>query len=668
MQPSTQVMRYRFADLTLDVGLRRVARAGVPLHLGKLTYEMLVALIEAAPTVVTQDQLVTRVWGGRITTPETVAQRAKMLRLALEDDTAHPRYLEVMRGQGYRLIPPVEREVEAEAQAVGELAVASLPVSPGATPSHRRRAWLATGALLVAAGIGAAVWYARDRDDAYLATAPAPAAAAVKSIAVLPFADMSEDKNQQYIADGIAEEILDRLAKNRGGLRVIGRTSSFSFRDRPTRVPEIATTLNASHVLEGSVRRSGDRIRITVQLLEGAGATHLWSEIYDRKLGELFSVQDEIASAVAAALQVALAESPPGNRALVSVESQEEFLRAKFFYERRAPGDFERSVKYLESAVARDPHFARAWELLSGAYSQMWWEGGLDAAIWIPRQGEAARRAVEADPELVEARIRLGQYYADLSDKRKAIEQFKEAEKRDPSNLGLAFLSRAVNDWDPPDLEQRILDERKSVQMDPLSPLLRNNLALLLFAGGYLDEALAEFTRARELNPEPAWDKNLEVGRIFVAQKRYEQARATFLQLPAEGRDYGIALLYHAPGERLIADAALSRLKATASDLLQGPQDFMHGIWLAEAFTLRGRNEEAFAELLRARDGLRRDQSILVRVYFFQHEMRDAPFLKPLHSDARWTKLLAMPKGDSAQEIIENLWPKAVAHALRQAP
>ena len=429
MQPSTQVMRYRFADLTLDVGLRRVARAGMPLHLGKLTYEMLVALVEAAPTVVTQDQLVTRVWSGRITTPETVAQRAKMLRLALDDDTAHPRYLEVMRGQGYRLIPPVEREVEAEAQAVGELAVASLPVSQGVAPTHRRRAWLATGALLVAAGIGAAVWYARERDDAYLATAPAPAATAVKSIAVLPFADMSEDKNQQYIADGIAEEILDRLAKNRGGLRVIGRTSSFSFRNRPTRVPEIATTLNASHVLEGSVRRSGDRIRITVQLLEGAGATHLWSEIYDRKLGELFSVQDEIASAVAAALQVALAESSPGNRTLVSMESQEEFLRAKFFYERRAPGDFERTVKYLESAVARDPHFARAWELLSGAYSQMWWEGGLDAAIWIPRQGEAARRAVEADPELVEARIRLGQYYADLSDKRKAIEQFKEADE-----------------------------------------------------------------------------------------------------------------------------------------------------------------------------------------------------------------------------------------------
>ena len=346
------------------------------------------------------------------------------------------------------------------------------------------------------------VWYAREREDVYLAAAPAPAAAAFKSIAVLPFADMSEDKNQQYIADGIAEEILDRLAKNRGGLRVIGRTSSFSFRNRPTRVPEIATTLKVSHVLEGSVRRSGDRIRITVQLLEGAGATHLWSETYDRKLGELFSVQDEIASAVAAALQVALAESSPGNRALVSVESQEEFLRAKFFYERWAPGDLQRTIKYLESAVTRDAHFARAWELLSGAYSQMWWEEGLDTAIWMPRQGEAARKAVEADPDLVQARVRLGQYYAELSDKRKAIEQFREAAKRDPGNLWLAFISHAVDDWDPPDLEQRILHERKSVQMDPLSPILRDNLALLLFAGGYLDEALAEFRQARELNPD----------------------------------------------------------------------------------------------------------------------------------------------------------------------
>jgi len=665
VQLSNQSIRYRFADLTLDVGQRHVTRSGEVLHLGKLTYELLVALVEEAPNVVTQDHIVERVWGGRITAPDTVAQRVKLLRVALADHPSHPRYIEVVRGQGYRLIPPVEPEVEA-VPAIGESAADLVPSPQEARPLRRPRIWLATTAILVAAVIGAIVWAARHQGSPSAPVAQAPATATVKSIAVLPFADMSEAHDQQYIADGIAEEILDRLANNPGLLRVIGRTSSFSYRDRQAQIPEIASTLNVTHILEGSVRRSRDRIRITAQLVDGASAAHVWSETYDRELGELFGVQDEIASKVAAALQVALGDASPRNRRPVSATSQEEFLRAKFFYERRAPGDFERSITYLESAVARDPHFARAWALLSGAYSQMWWEEELDPKTWIARQGEAARKAVEADPQLFDARMRLGQYYMDVSRRKDAIEQYKEAVKHDPDDPELAVFTRGVVQWRHLDLESETRVRRKSVQDDPLSSMRRYNLALVLFAAGHTDEALAEFRRAHELNPEPPWDKELEVGRIFVAQRRYSEAQASFLRLPTEARDYGLALLYHAPGQRFVADAALSRLKTRSGEFTDGPGDYMHGIWLAEAEAIRGRNDESFITLFRARDTLPRDQSILVRIWFFQHELRHAPFLKPLHGDERWAELVAMPAGDSAQEIIENLWPGTRTASVRE--
>lgn len=675
VQTSSQATRFRFADLTLDVGQRRVARDGQTLHFGKLTYEMLVTLVEAAPNVVAHDRLAERVWGGRVATPETVAQRVKLLRLALDDDPSHPRYVEVVRGQGYRLIPPVEQDSETVAPAVSEPRIDQPSARPAASepaamperapsaarPSRRPQRWLTAGVLLAATGIGAFVWFARDQKVASPPVSrPSSATAMVKSIAVLPFADMSEGKNQQYIADGIAEEILDRLAQNEGLLRVIARTSSFYFRDRPAQIPEIASKLNVSHVLEGSVRRSGDRIRISVQLVEGAGATHVWSETYDHELGELFGVQDEIASAVAAALQVALADGSRGDAKSVSAESQEDFLQAKFFYERRAPGDIERSVRYLEAAVARDPQFAKAWAALSGSYSLMWWEGGHDPAIWRARQGEAARKAVEADPQLLEARLRLGRYYWDVSDRTRGFEQHREAAKLDPDDPWLATIARGTVPWQDFDLEQDIRSLRDELQDDPLSPMKRFNLGLVLLRQGHLDEALSEFQRGLELNPDAGWDKELEAARVLVAQKRYGDAQVAFLRLPAEARDYGLALLHHAPGQTDQADAALSRLRARPMD------DYMHGIRVAEALTIRGMNDEAFAALWRSRDTLPRDESILTRLWTFQRELRLAPFLKPLQGDARWNALMARPEGNNASEIIRSIWPSAQSASVKK--
>ena len=179
---------------------------------------------------------------------------------------------------------------------------------------------------------------------------PASSAAA-GSIAVLPFLDMSAEKDQSFFSDGITEEILNRLSQSEN-LRVIARTSSFSFKDETLDVPQIGERLNVAYVLEGSVRKSADRVRITAQLIDVSTNAHVWSETYDRGVDDLFAIQDEIASSVATALQVTLARGRPRGRMPENIDAYERFLHGQFFYNRRAPGDIDRSVRYYKEAVA----------------------------------------------------------------------------------------------------------------------------------------------------------------------------------------------------------------------------------------------------------------------------------------------------------------------------
>ena len=221
---------------------------------------------------------------------------------------------------------------------------------------------------------------------------------------------MSAGHDQAYLSDGISEEILNRLTKA-GGLRVIARTSSFSFRDRPLDITEIGKRLGVSHVLEGSLRRAGDEIRITAQLISVSDNAHVWSETYTRTLDDLFVVQDEIAVAVADALRVRLAAGAPGTVTAVSPKAHESYLKGQYFFRRRAPGDVELARRYYEEAVAIDPGYARAWAALAGVYSFLAWPTDKPDEAFLKLEGEAARKAVALDPKLALAHIRMAAYY-----------------------------------------------------------------------------------------------------------------------------------------------------------------------------------------------------------------------------------------------------------------
>jgi transcriptional activator of cad operon len=315
MQPAptsdnaTAPPRIRIADLEVDIGKAEVTRGGEKIALPKLSFDLLCALINAAPAIVTNDELLAQVWPGLMVSPESVAQRVKLLRSAIGDDSQQPRYILGVRGRGYRLLPVVERLTDSKIPTTD----AAIPPidTPGAIPGrptlqtptgkwpNRRLVGIATAVVIglgVAGALGFHYWTASRG-------VPAPPVAITdKSIAVLPFTDMSEKKDQEYFADGMAEEIIDLLVKI-PGLKVVSRTSTFRFKDKTEDLRSIGTQLGVAYILEGSVRQSGGRLRVTAQLIDSRNGAHLFSQSYDRNLSDVLKMQDEIAIALAQALQ-----------------------------------------------------------------------------------------------------------------------------------------------------------------------------------------------------------------------------------------------------------------------------------------------------------------------------------------------------------------------------
>jgi TolB-like protein/DNA-binding winged helix-turn-helix (wHTH) protein/Tfp pilus assembly protein PilF len=618
---------FQLGELTVDPRSGEARGPGGREKLDPKVMDVLIVLAQHAGQVVLREDLLAQLWPNVVVTDEVLSRCIYELRRQLSLAGGSERYkelIETIPKRGYRLI--------------GDVIPAPDPpsTSPPVRPKWRFPTLIAAAAavalLLIVFG-----WRATDTPAE---THARPAASAVNSIAVLPFVDMSEGHDQGYFSDGIAEEILNRLAQS-GELRVIARTSSFSLRDRSLDVAEIARKLNVTHVLEGSVRKAGDRIRITAQLISASDSSHLWSDTFDRGLDDVFSVQDEIATSVATALQITLGGGTPKGRMPASVEAYESFLKGEFFYYRRGPGDVDRSVTYFKEAISIDPRYARAWAALAGAYSHQAWDGvHLDKALQR-LQGEAALRAIELDPRLAVAHSRLAQFYSETSDGKKAEEHDRIALALDPDEP--MVLAGGVS-FDEGDIDEAIAIQRRIVARDPLNPVARQLLAVVLLADGRFDEAMSEYRSVLELNPDAGLDVEIELVRIRVLQGRDAEAYTAVSRMP-EGkyRDHGLALLYRAPDHGAEADAALARLirrqSEPAGSIVGGVMD---DIRLAEVQTFRGMTEEAFATLARKKDALEHgpDSERPVASYF-QNEARVSPFLKALHSDPRWAAFIS---------------------------
>ena len=478
---TTGISGYRFDDITVDIERRRVTRGGTALQLGKLTYEMLVALAEAAPGIIAHEELEKRLWRGRFVNPGNVRMRAKLLRQALSDNVDQPYYLEVVRGQGYRLIPDVER-------LTGGVS------SKGWKLSSRMVAAVAGVSLTIFIGILLSFTGARD-------------ATAVKvlpnSVAVLPFENLSPDSDDAYFAVGIHEQVLTQLA-NIAGLNVISMTSIDRYADGQTELHDIARQLNVETILEGSVRYADDRVRISVRLIEPESGLHLWSEAYERDFAEIFAIQADIAMNIANALEAEFSlveqarfESMPTD----SVAAYALYLKA---LGTRRGGNSTLSdiaVRDLDAAIALDPEFALAYALRASRYAR-----DLVSGLEVPI-AEYERLAIASAEQALALDPTIGLAYSALAEIDDVNWRWAEARRRSelayhlsPNDATVVSqylrFTRSSGEYD-----RSIRENERWVRLDPTSSDFFRQLAVTNRYARNFDAAVTAAERAIEIDP-----------------------------------------------------------------------------------------------------------------------------------------------------------------------
>jgi TolB-like protein/DNA-binding winged helix-turn-helix (wHTH) protein len=362
-------MIYRFADLQFDTGRRLLTRDGQSIDLTKLSFDVLKVLVEAAPNLVSHDELIDRVWGtDRVITPENLTQRIKLLRESIGDDAGKPSYIEGVRGQGFRLIPEVNTESRTSVSIF--------------TP--RKINWMAYLAATAAVALAAFIFTERllesERPISELKPGDLPEINLSQgpSIAVLPFVNMSSDPEGNYIGDGISEDVIHTLVQQTN-LPIVARTSSFQFRDQNLDGREIGTRLNATHLLEGSVRKSGKEVRVTAQLIDVPTGVHLWSEQFDVPVEELFTIQTEIATGIVGKikaqlqvqgedrLQELIDSASIHSRGSASPAAYDAYLQGLRYKSKGLPDDIRQALEHFEQAATLSPEFLPAWRELMTA-------------------------------------------------------------------------------------------------------------------------------------------------------------------------------------------------------------------------------------------------------------------------------------------------------------
>ncbi len=642
--------RFRVGDLEVDVGKAEVTRGDEKIALPKLSFDMLCALINAAPAIVTNDELLSQVWPGLQVSPESVSQCVKRLRSAIGDDSQQPRYILGVRGRGYRLIPVPERLTESRPPTTSDavnlsIDTPSLTMADGPTsqfPKLKRskhwRALLILGIAAVTGLVGLAIRAVVVRTHGLpssttnvpVTVAPSLAGAtpipvSKYSIAVLPFVDMSEKKDQEYFADGLSEELIDMLTQV-PELRVPARTSSFYFKGKQTTIADIAKVLGVAYVLEGSVRKSGNTLRITAQLIRVDNGYHMWSTSFDRQLGDIFQIQDDISNAVVSALKVSLG----GSASISSDETSNAtaydlFLRADSAYRlSNKSEDYQRIVEELQEAIRIDPSFARAWALLSRTLSTM-----AGYSFTEPTQGfedarHAALKALELNPNEIAGHLALAKilYLHDWNWERANGETQKALaiKPNDPANLGMAGVLASILGH----ADEALQYAKMASDIDPLNFGNLDILGEYFMNAGYFKEAQEAFRRAQSLNPSYL-SAHWSLGEALLLDGKTAEALAEFER---EGDDdfrvAGRALAYYALGRTADALEALRHLESLVE---QSRHDFF---FVAQIYAFRGERDQAFAWLTRAYE--QRETTC--------GSVKLDPLLKSLRSDPRYKAFL----------------------------
>jgi TolB-like protein len=460
--------RYRLRDLVVDVGAAVVKRGEETLALSPLTFDLLVALVRRAPQAVRRQELLETVWPHEFVNEDTLWQRVRLLREALGDVAEEPRYLASVRGWGYKIVPNVERLEN--------------PAAP------------------------------------------------IRALAVLPLANLSGDPQQEYFADGMTETLISQLAKIRA-LKVISRTSVMHYKHAERRLPQIARELGVDAVVEGTALAAGGRVRVSVQLIRAATDEHLWAEIYDRELEDVFALHADLARCIAGEIRALITPEERERLAThrrVNPAAHESELRARYFLAKFTPSDLDRGIAYFEQAIGQDPLFAEAQSGL--ALACMHRAVPLGAELTVERQREllgkgktAAKQALAIDSALPEAHAALGMILLfhdwDWQGAEKALECALELD----NNSGLAHLCRAALAATTLDGTRALREMCRAIELDPLNLYVRAEAG----EGCYWirDYAQAAEYATQTLDLDPLFPRaHFVLGRVREAEGRIADA------------------------------------------------------------------------------------------------------------------------------------------------
>lgn len=481
--------KLRFRDYELDPNGFELCRAGHRLRLERKPMELLILLVENQGHLVKREEIIEKIWGKDLffDAENGINNAIRKIRSALNDNAEHPLFVETSLGKGYRFIAPVERVLEPAGSPTSEQSV----IPRELTGFRWRRAWVPALGVTALIAVAFAFNIAGIRRRIF-----PPAVPRIRSLAVLPLENLSGDANQEYFADGMTDALITDLAQS-SSLRVISRTSAMHYKGSRQPLPDIARELNVDAVLEGSVIRSGNRVRITAQLLDAHSDRHLWAKVYDRDIREIMSLQQDVADSIVHEIQAEL--TPQENLRLsgkrqVDPEAYDDYLRGLYFWNKFNEAGMRRAVEYFEQSVGKDPSYAQGYAGLANAYHELALYAG--PKDFMPKSKEASQKAVQLDDSLADAHASLG-------------------------------YVKWVYDWDWPGAENEF---RRAIQLKPGNAICHGMYARYLNTMGRFEEAFREHQIARELDPTALVLIN-DMAAHFLVLRQYDKAIAEYRML-----------------------------------------------------------------------------------------------------------------------------------------
>ncbi|HTF26078.1 MAG TPA: winged helix-turn-helix domain-containing protein [Candidatus Limnocylindria bacterium] len=551
LAPATRVLRFDTFELDLRAGELR--KRGVKLRLQGQPLQLLAILLQGAGNLVTREELRSQLWPADtfVDFDHSLHNAIGRIRETLGDSAETPRYIETLPRRGYRFIAPVE---QVQAPRISEANDNKTREALAVAPQSKTRAATLALTLLVLAASGSAFWLVR------AVSRPTGAAPRLRSIAVLPLENLSGDPSQEYFADGMTEQLITDLAKV-GFLRVISRTSVMRYKGTKKGLPEIAKELNVDGIVEGSVMRSGNRVRITAQLLHAPTDKHLWAEAYERDLGDVIRLQNEVAQAIA---QQVRAQLTPQQQArlrsarLVNPEAYEAYLRGRYYLSNQftMAEPLNMAKSYFEESIRKDPGFALAYSGLADSYVYLAFIRQLSPEDAYGPAKEALRKALELDDS-------IGQTH---------------------DTLGLLSWRFEWN-WDAAEREFN-----HAIALAPSYSCAHEDRAVYLSFIGRRADALAEIAKSNELDPGPssAMTESAAYYQLRDYQSLVEASRRGMVSSPNEWTEhYNLGVGYEGTGKLLEAISEYQK----AIEISNGDHDATAS--LAHAFAAIGRRAEA---------------------------------------------------------------------------